>query len=205
MKRYTLLGGLVCGTVLMVLTGQAKAQTASGASDDEIRSAIQQAGKLSEFHKQLRPVRGNYKQTIRWWRAPDTEPGEFETRGAAEWILERRFLRLTLHGRWLDLTFEGKLFLGYDNGREECTAVWFDSLGTRTFYVSGKPNEAGTEITFKGEYVDAVSGQPVKVRAKMDMPNKKGETKLNMYRTGPDGNEYKFFEISSERFVARGA
>jgi len=204
-KRHVLLGGLIGAVLFTVFIGPTAALAVSSPSDNEIREAVQAAARLTDHHRSLKSVRGMYKQTIKWWRGPDTEPVEATSSSSSDWLMDMRFLRQELEGRWLEMPFRATLILGYDSAAEEYRVCWIDTLSTRMLVLNGKIDEGGNTVTFHGEYTDPTSKQMVKLRGKMQMPDRRGEATIEMYRTAPDGSEYKFLEASSERYVARGA
>jgi hypothetical protein len=110
-----------------------------------------------------------------------------------------------VEGRWLGSPFQGVAVLGYDNAAEEFTAVWMDNLGSNMMFSRGKADESGETITMRGQHVDIITGEPVQVTALLQMPDRKGETKFEVFRPGPDGTEFKFLEVTTMRKVTRGA
>jgi len=205
MKLRTISCTFVCGAAMMLFAGQALSDGESAPTDNDLREAVEQAASPDKNHRNFKSVRGMYEQTIKWWRAPGSEPDESTSLADAEWILEQRFMQLQFKGKWLEKSFEAVLILGYDKAAEQYTAVWMDTLGTRTLFSRGTLDESGQAITVQGEYLDPGSGATIKTRAVMQLPDKKGETTVQVYRTTPDGTEYKFLDIVSTRKVVRGA
>ena len=205
MKLRTLLCAFVCGAVVMLFASRVVSQNDAGLSDDELRRAVEQAASLSKYHKNLKSIRGKYEQTIQWWAAPGAEPKESTCLADTEWILGGRFMMQTFEGKWLDKSFEAIGILGYDKGAGQYNSVWMDTLGTKMLLSKGTLDDSGKAITMHGEYVDPVSGQTVKTRMIMQMPDRKGETSFEMYRTTSDGTEYKFLDLISKRKIVRGA
>ena len=205
MKLCRLSSALVCTAAIMLFTGQAVAEGEAPPTDAELLQAVDQAAKTTSHHKTFKSVRGRYEQTIKWWRAPGAPADESVSLADAEWILGQRFMKLEFEGKWLGKSFQAVLLLGYDNTMQQYTAVWMDTLGTRTLMANGAVEEGGSAIAYNGEYVDPTSGGTVKFRGTLQMPDKKGGTKIEMYRTAPDGTEYKFLDADSKRKVMRGA
>lgn len=207
MRLRTLLCGLVCGAVTMLFTAQVASQSEgeTDLTDQALRQAANQAASISAFHKKLRKIKGRYDQTIKWWRAPGAAPDESSGWSNTDWEVDGRFLIQRIEGRWLGSPFRGVAILGYDNATEEFTAVWMDNLGSNIIFSRGKADESGETITLRGQHVDIITGEKVETTAILQMPDRKGETKLEMFRTGPDGADFKFLEVATTRKVTRGA
>ena len=205
MRLRTLLFGFVCGAVVMLFTSQVVSQSDTGLDDAGLRRAVEQASSPTKYHKNFRPVRGRYEQTVKWWAAPGAAAKESTCLSDTEWLLGARFMMQTVEGRWLDKSFQAVAILGYDRGAEQYTSVWMDTLGTKMLFSKGTYDEAAKTITMQGEYVDAISRQTIKTRMIMQLPDGKGGTSIEMYRTASDGSEYKFLDVISKRKVLRGA
>ncbi len=205
MRLRTLLCGFVCGAVTMLFTAQVASQSETDLTDQALRQAAKQAASISAFHKKIRKIKGKYDQTIKWWRAPGAVPDESNGRANTNWEVDGRFMIQRIEGRWLGSPFKGVAILGYDNATEEFTAVWMDSLGSNMMFSRGKPDELGETITLRGQHVDIITGETVQATTLLQMPDRKGETRLEMFRTGPDGAEFKFLEVATTRKVMRGA
>lgn len=207
MKLRRLSSGFVCGVAAMAITitGAAVSTAAPGDEGQDFRRAVEQAARVTDFHKKLKPIRGKYTQTIKWWSSPTAEPVESTSRSDTEWILGGRFLKQEFQGKWMEMPFKAVAILGYDRGAKEYTSVWMDTLGTKILFNRGTCDEKRTAITMHGEYINAVTGETVKAKSIMQMPNKKGELKIEVFRTGSDGQEFKCLEVVTKRLRQLGA
>ncbi len=205
MKLRTLILGIALGATTMLFTSSVVSMNLSTDSDEDLRHAFKQAGAQNTFLKKLKPLRGKYVQDIKWWRSADAEPVSFEGHTETEWTLGSRFVRQEFKSKWLGMTFEGTLILGYDGIGQHYTSVWVDSLGSRMIFSKGKLDESGKTITLIGEYVDALTHEPVTIRTELQVPSAKKATKVEMFRKDADGKEYKCLELTNARFIPRGA
>ena len=189
----------------MLFTAQVASQSETDLTDQALRQAAKQAASISVFHKKIRKIKGKYDEAIKWWRAPGAAPDESSAWANTDWEVEGRFMIQRIEGRWLGSPFKGIAILGYDNATEEFTAVWMDNLGSNMMFSRGKAYESCETITMRGQHLDIITGETVQATTLLQMPDRKGETKLEMFRTGPDGADFKFLEVASTRKVMRGA
>jgi len=205
MKLRTLILGMALGATTMLFTSSVVSMNLSTDSDDDLRHAFKQIGAQNEFLAKLKPLRGKYVQDLKWWRSADAEPVALQGRTDTNWLLESRFVKQQFDSKWLGMKFEATLILGYDAVAQHYTSVWMDTLGSRMIFSKGKLDESGETITFIGEYTDALTREPVTVRTVMQIPSKKDNTTVEMFRKGADGKEYKCLEVTNARFIPRGA
>jgi hypothetical protein len=207
MKLRTLLCGFACGALTMLLTAQVSSMDDEQVrmSDNELREAVKQAARPSDGHKKLKRIRGRYNHAVKFWRSATSAPLEVSGMASTDWMLDGRFMRQDIKGTWMNLPFEAVLILGYDNSREEYTAVWMDSLGTDMLISKGKLDPSGEMIVAHGEYVEITSGQPVKVKSTYVLPSRDKDQKFEMYKIGPEGQEFKFIDVEITRRIERGA
>ena len=203
MRLRTLIFGFVCGAATMLFTASGASMMASGDGDEALRQAIKQAGRRGKAQKVLKHVKGQYMHTIKWWSGDGATPIESEARAKTEWLVSNSVFMQRLSGVWMDMPFEALVVIGYDNLAEQYTALWMDSLTSRTIFSTGKLDDTGKTITLHGEYVDVVSRQPVKVRTVFDPPTRASAGKLEMFRTNTGNEEYKFLEVAAERRIPR--
>ena len=205
MKFRTLILGIALGATTMLFTSSVVSMNLSMDSDDDLRHAFKQAGGQNEFLRKLKPLRGKYVQDLKWWRSADAESVALQGRTETKWFMDSRFVKQKFKSKWLGMTFEATLILGYDGIAQHYTSVWMDTLGSRMIFSTGKLDESGETITLIGEYTDALTREPVTVRTVMQVPSKKENTKIEMFRKGADGKEYKCLEVTNARFIPRGA
>jgi len=205
MKLGTLSCAFVCGAMVMLLMGDIASIGAPAEGEQELRQAVEQSARISDFHTKLKPIKGAYDQKMKWWPAPGAEPLEAESWSDTEWLMGYRFMMQKVKGKWLDMPFEGLAILGYDTSANEYNYVWFDTLGTKMLFSRGACPDPCVSITMHGEYLDALTGETVKARSVLAVPDRKGETTLELYRTTSGGDEFKFLEVASTRKLRTGA
>ena len=74
-------------------------------------------------------------------------------------ILGGRFLRSRFSGEMMGQPFEGIGIEGYDNFKKKYVSVWFDSLSTSLFVMSGNCDTRGERCTFFGEADEFLTGE----------------------------------------------
>lgn len=203
MKLRTLVCGFVCGALTMMLTASGASMLTTGESDDATRQALKQAGQRGKAHKALKHINGQYMHKIKWWGNAGATPIEAEARAETTWLVNSGVFMQKLSVTWMDIPFKAVVMVGYDNLAEQYTAVWMDSLASRTIFSTGKLDGDGKTIILHGEYVDAISHQPVKVRTVFEPPTRGSKGKLEMFRTNTGDDEYKFLEVASEKRIPR--
>ena len=207
MKTRTLLYGFVVAAAMVLLVGQVAsvALDRSGMSDQELLEAMKDYAKVGKTHRALTRIKPRNQQTIKWWPSPGAQPRESESRSDSQWILGGRFLTQTIKGDWLGIKFEIYAVLGYDNATEEYQLVWMSDQGTHMAFTHGKADSSGDTITLRGELYDPIDEKTRKVRIVFQILNKKGDTLLTVYDESSPDREFKFLEVNSTRFIARGA
>ena len=201
MRLRTLFCGFICGALTVLIATSVASMNDSGASDEDLRQAVKQAGQRGDSYQKIRHIRRQYAHAIKWWSSSGANPNESQARSETEWILDDRFVTQRITGTWLDIPFKATVILGYDNVAERYTAFWMDTLANRMLFSTGKLDESGETITMHGEYADVITRESVKVRSVFQVPTRQRAPKLEMYRTDSKGKEFKFLEVTSERRI----
>ena len=207
MKARTLLYGFVVAAAMVLLVGQVAsvALDRSGMSDQELLEAVKGYSKVGKMHRALTKIKPRNQQIIKWWPSPGAQPRESESRSDSQWILGSRFLTQTIRGDWLGIKFETYAILGYDNATQEYQLVWMSDQGTHMAFSHGKADSTGQTLTFHGEIYDPIDEKTKNVKIVFQILNKKGDTLFTVYDVSSPDREFKFLEVESTRFIARGA
>lgn len=156
--------------------------------------AWQKAATPNENHQRLARFEGTWSFTSRWWSAPGAEPMESTGSATYEMILGGRYLKEIVKSEWMDESFEGLGYTGYDNVKKVYVSTWFDNMSTGMMISEGSWDGGSNTFNWTGEYMDAMTGKLKKMR----MVNRiEGSDKhvAEFYDTGPDGKEYKSMEL----------
>ena len=165
---------------------------------EEAMEAYMKLATPGEHHEHLGRLVGNWDYTLKMWE-PGGNGEPMETAGTMEsnWILGGRFVQYKYEGTFMDQPFVGVGLDGYDNGKQEYTGVWMDTMSTFIMSSAGKCDGRGKVRTMLSESVDPSSGQPMKskwVTTVLDKNSFKSEAFLLL----PSG-EFKNFELLANR------
>ena len=105
MEAHTLLYGFVFGATTVLLAGQVASLGfgGSGISDEDLREAMKHYANVGEGHRNLKNVKPQNAQKIKWWSDEGTATRESDSRSEGKWILGSRFLTQSIKGDWLGL------------------------------------------------------------------------------------------------------
>ncbi|ATL47537.1 hypothetical protein COR50_10355 [Chitinophaga caeni] len=150
-----------------------------------------------EFHKKLANLDGEWSAKITAWQAPGADPTVSEGSCTNKMILGGRYQECKYTGQFMDMPFEGKSWIGYDNGRKMFVSSWIDNMGTGMMYMDGKwlPDQNGVE--FKGSMTDPGNGQEYQLKEIMKITDD-DHYSFEMYRV-VNGQEFKEMEIQLSR------
>jgi hypothetical protein len=188
--------GVVAAFVLLaaVMPSFSQEQQEMSAEDAAKMEAWTKAATPNENHQRLAERVGTWSFTSRWWSKPGEQPMESKGTSTFEMILGGRYLREKVKSEWMGQPFEGEGCTGYDNLKQAYVSTWVDNMGTGVMTSEGKWDAAAKTYTWQGEYMDAVTGQPKKIRMveKIESPDKHT---VEFFDKGPDGKEFKSMEL----------
>lgn len=127
----------------------------------EMMAAYEKAGMVTEHHKALEKMAGDWELTVKMWMDPSSEPMVSYATSEAEMIFGGRFLSEEVTGEFMGQEFHGHGLTGYNNITGEYEATWIDNFSTRIYQYLGGFNEAGDEFTMKGEQLDPITGEAI--------------------------------------------
>lgn len=157
-------------------------------------------GALGDAHKKLDPFVGTFAAEVKLWMGsgePHVSTGVIEN--ALD--LDGRFLRQTYRGDPGDSpfpNFEGRGYWGYNTVTNKYEGFWIDSASTAMQNEVGDVDESGKVWTMIGEMTNPQSGQVMKKRSVITLQDN-DHHKMEMFFSGPDGDESKGMEINYTR------
>ena len=116
----------------------------------------------------------------------------------AKWILDGRFLRQEYHSKMQGKDFIVLQFLGYDHGKKKFVELKMDSMDTGVMHNEGTISANGEVITCKGERIDPITGELVKIRTVTTIKDADHYT-LEWFLTKSDGKEERAVVLSHTR------
>jgi len=149
-------------------------------------------------HKHMEPFVGEWDGEIKMWFAPGTEPQTSTTKAVIRLDMDGRYLRANYTGDVQGLPFRGQSVWGYNNLRNEYESTWIDNMSSGITFSTGKSDGAGKVFTFNGEADDPMASKKVKQREVTTLVDS-DSWKMEVYRPGPDGKEFKSMQIDFKR------
>jgi len=162
------------------------------------QQAWMEAASPSEGHEKLKPFVGTFKAVVKMWMEPGAEPMVSEGVMTTDWILGGRFLQQTYKGEAFGGVFEGRGLMGDNNTTDEYEGLWIDTASTAMQTESGTYDDATKTFTMRGSMVCPSTKQPFTKRDVIKVIDDDNHT-MEMFFTGPDGQEMKNMEITYTR------
>jgi hypothetical protein len=197
------LGAMVLAALLILTRGSALAQdkkaadkpaAAQAGKPDPAMEAWMKASIPGPQHQLLDALAGSWSGVVKMWMDPTKPPTESACTIDSKWILGGRFLHEEVKGQFMGQPFSGVGLTGYDNIQKKYVGMWVDSMSTGISHSQGTADAAGKTFTFEAENLDPLSGKKVKSRDVTRIQGKDNYS-LEMFKTGPDGKEFKAMEI----------
>lgn len=196
MKSFTVVFGTLAlfAVTLCIMPAIAQEQKEMTPEEAAMMEAWTKAATPNENHQRLAEFQGTWSVTSRWWSAPGAPPQESTGTSTYEMVMDGRYLKETVKSQWMDTPFEGIGLTGYDNLKNAYVSSWIDNMGTGIMMSEGKWDAATKTYTWTGEYMDAMTGKPKKIRmtTRIESPTKHVGA---FYDVGPDGKEYRSMEL----------
>ncbi len=189
------------------LQDQLKANEEAKKAQEATRKAIENDPAMKKWveystpgepQKRMEALVGQWDGEVTMWMAPGAPEQTSTTKATIKMELGGRYLRATHEGVFMGLPFNGTSVWGYNNLRKEYESTWIDNMGTGIMYSTGQCDSTGKVFTFTGEADDFDTGKKVKERSVTTVAGA-DSWKMEMFRPGPDGKEYKTMEINYHR------
>ncbi|MCI0404440.1 MAG: DUF1579 family protein, partial [Acidobacteria bacterium] len=193
---------LVLVTLMCVLgSGLAAQEAKPPAQTPTPEQAMEAMGKYAApgaHHKHLEQLVGNWTTKSRFWMAPGGPAMESNGKASHKPMLGGRFIKVTYDGDFAGQPFSGEGTVGYDNFKNKYVETWMDNMGTVTLYSVGECDGQGATRIMRGDADDLLTGKPTWYRSVYRFDDLDHYT-LEMYGPGPEGNEFRMFEIAHTR------
>ena len=152
----------------------------------------------AEQHKQLSVMEGAWNVQSRIWISAGASPQQTEGKAEKRAILGGRFVEERFHSSFAGAPLEGYSLTGFNNATREYMSVWLDSSGTGMIFSTGGAESAVHGFTTSGPFCDPMSGQTEQGRWVTRFEGRDKHV-VEMFRRGPDGNDFKSMEITYTR------
>ena len=151
------------------------------------------------MHAYLAKGAGVWTGKTTMWMAPKTEPMKSECTSTVTTMMDGKYVKCEMAGEMPGMgPFNGFGISGFDNVSQKFQSTWIDNMGTGIMYSTGQCDSTGKVFTFSGEADDFDTGKKVKERSVTTVAGA-DSWKMEMFRPGPDGKEYKTMEINYHR------
>ena len=183
---------------LLAFAVAAAAQEAEQAMDPIMREYLEKYATPGEHHKHLEMLAGKWTTKSRFWPSPDAPV--MESTGTAEhkMILGGRYLQTSYDGEFADMPFAGMGVVAYDRYKQKYVETWIDSMGTMVMISEGTCDTEGKVRTMVADFDDPMTQRRVQMRSVYRVLDADHYT-LEMFGPGPDGKEFKAFELLHAR------
>lgn len=159
----------------------------------ELMMKVMQAGMPGEQHAHFAAAVGEYDIATKWRMDPNSDWEEAPASSKVSTTLGGRYMVEKFKGDFGGMPFEGLLFLGYDNTKQEYVAVWMDSMSTRPMISYGTTDDKGV-MTLTGKVYDPISPEGRDTRM-VHIPMDTGQMMMKMYDTIPPHGEVQVMEM----------
>jgi hypothetical protein len=152
--------------LVLALADPASAQdpAAPPSEQDVALQAWARAAEPGPWHAFLAQRAGKWQVAGRIWNDPAGLPALSTGTARLEMILGGRFLQEVLEGEVGGQKYSGLGLLGCDNADGTITALWIDSMGTRTSVLSGPAGQTGEPVELRGTMADPALGRRLNQR-----------------------------------------
>lgn len=212
-KQAWLAAALVVGVSWTVSQVSAQQKDAAPAKKEaketakDAKAGADMAAEMAEFvkksqpgpeHAALKPLIGDWTCDVNFWATPEAPVDKSSGTVKRTWILGGRYMEETFQGTAMGMPFEGQGLLAYDKNQGHYESTWIDSLNTGIHRQQGKADAGGKSFTFEGENFCPMMNKIKWTKSTVEI-NSNDKNTLRMFEKGPDGKEWKSFEMVCTR------
>jgi hypothetical protein len=191
------LGGVALFAAVLMVANPAQSQD----KKDDKAKLFEEYMKLAQpgpEHKRLNALDGSWDCAVKIWMDPKAPPTESKGTIERKWIMGGRYLEERIKGEAFGMAFEGYGLTGYDNLRKKYTSAWIDNMGTGIMTSLGDYDADKKAFTFVSEEIDPLTRKPKKMKSVLRIIDDNKQV-LESYEPGPDGKEWRMFELIAVR------
>ncbi len=150
-----------------------------------------------EMHKWMSSHEGTWEAEITsYMSAP--EPTKSKATEVVKMIMNGLYQESNLSGIMMDMPFQGKSILAYDNAKKQFALTWIDNMGSGLLMMTGQYDAATKTLNLSGTQTDPATGKDSNVRQEQKFLDDDTYV-LTMYGSGADGKEAKFMDGTFKR------
>jgi|SRR5580700_2652565 uncharacterized protein DUF1579 len=193
MKRFALTGAFC----VSLMTAPILADDKPKFDEKAAMEAMAKAAAVTDNHKALQHLVGEWDVTTKFWMDPSQPPSESKGTASHKWIMGNRYVHESVKGNFGGMEFEGSGVVGYDNLEQKYVFAWIDNMGTGIEHGVGKMDKDAKTLTFHHEEIDAMTGKKAKGKDVTTMIDD-DSFKTEFYRLEGD-KEVKMMEVTYKR------
>lgn len=150
-----------------------------------------------DMHKWMASHAGTWEAEVTSFM-PGAEPTKSKATEVVKMVMNGLYQEGNLSGTMMNMPFQGKSILAYDNAKKQFALTWIDNMGSGLLNMTGQYDAATKTLNLNGTQTDPGTGKDAKVRQEQKFINDDSYV-LTMYGDGPDGKEAKFMEATFKR------
>jgi hypothetical protein len=179
-------------------TTQSSAESKEDLETRKARVALAESRMMGPMHQMLVQFSGHWREEMKFWASPKSEPTITEALRDSRIFGEGRFLTSTIMGQMGNLPYEAQSVLGFDNAKRVFVKTWYDNTGTSILVLEGIYDEKSNTIDFNGFTNDPITKQPIKIHQVLKIIDHTTHL-LEIYVEMKEGKEFKSMEVRSIR------
>lgn len=166
-------------------------------SEEEMMARWQETMVPGEEHKELAMMAGKFKSVSKHWMSPEGEPQEEIGTCTNEMILDGRFVRQHMVGKFGEMPFEGFGTIGFDRLENRFVLTWMDNFGTGM--MTGSGSHDGDDIFIECTYPSVDRPGETETYMMIYTIHDKDHHSMEMHTYYPDGGSWKTMEVEYTR------
>jgi hypothetical protein len=155
----------------------------------EVGVARQEMPTPGPEHKWLAGRVGTWNVTTKMKMGPDADWKESKGTETCTMVCGGFWQLCTHKGTMMDMPFEGRMQLGYDQIRKKFVGTWIDSFGSYLTVMEGSLTDDKKVLTLHSDMLDPQTGKTTKVRMVTTVVSEDRAT-FKMFMPGADGKEF---------------
>ena len=153
-----------------------------------------------DHHARLQPFEGTFNSEVKMWMGPG-DPMVSTGKITNSWHVDGLYLHQNYVGDQVEgpfPSFKGEGFWGFNTTSNQYEGFWIDNASTTMQIESGNLDDSGKIWEMHSEVKCPQTGQLMQKRSVITLIDN-DHNKIEMFFTGPDGNELKSMEINYSR------
>jgi len=181
-----------------IVVNEADSTAEKSADSVDVRKAWEEYATPGLAHKMMADENGTWTATMTFWEDENATPEVYTSTAQAKMVLGGHYQEVMYQGTMMNMPFEGKSTLAYNNKTGEYTSTWIDNMATGMMVTKGHYDEPVKAIKLSGVMADPITGKDIKVREVYTFVDA-NTRKLESFDTKEGKKEFKSMEIVMKR------